>query len=509
MRSKFASLCAAFVVTTALFVAPATAADIAWEKIQNGSIDAAFAKAKEQNKPLFLYWGAVWCPPCNQVKATVFSRKDFIAQTKSFIPVYLDGDAPGAQKIASQFNVRAYPTMILLKPDAKEITRLPGEADPLRYVQLLAQGVRSAIPMAALVTKAVEPKLAKTLAAKDWDTIAGYSWDLDDARLAAADQRAKLLRQLGQACPISNAVAKQRLLLKALALHDKDAEAPLKQSVDSLANLLKDPVKAKPFYDLFLFSSSDLLSASAKIDPQREPFLRNATSSLLDAAADDNTLSWNDRIQALSAKYDLLSEQQKKSPPAAWATQAKNLVRAADLSIKSKFERQSVIPSAADVLTSYGMVTESNQLLTNELPKSVAPYYHMLVLSANAKKQGDKTAALDWSQKAFETSEGPATRIQWGSGYVRNLIDLSPTDTARIEKAATAVIQGLQPTADTFYERNTRTLRRMGTKLTEWNKTAEQAAVLQRLNAQLAKVCVQIPATDPARKSCDSGLEKI
>ena len=55
-------------------------------------IDAAFAKARAEGKPVFLYWGAVWCPPCNQVKATIFNRQDFIDRSRFFVPVYLDGD---------------------------------------------------------------------------------------------------------------------------------------------------------------------------------------------------------------------------------------------------------------------------------------------------------------------------------------------------------------------------------------------------------------------------------
>src|SRR5574343_1878876 len=110
-------------LTAAQLVQPALAADkasaqaaaIDWRKDNN--VEAAFAAAKAANKPLFLYWGAVWCPPCNQVKATICNRQEFIDKSRHFIPVYLDGDSPGAQKYAAQFKVRGYPTMILFRPD--------------------------------------------------------------------------------------------------------------------------------------------------------------------------------------------------------------------------------------------------------------------------------------------------------------------------------------------------------------------------------------------------------
>ena len=87
---------------------------IEWVKPVDANIDAIFAQAKAANKPVFLYWGAVWCPPCNQIKATVFNRQDFIDRSSFFVPVYLDGDTPGAQKLGARFKVRGYPTICLL-----------------------------------------------------------------------------------------------------------------------------------------------------------------------------------------------------------------------------------------------------------------------------------------------------------------------------------------------------------------------------------------------------------
>ena len=94
-----------------------------------GDVDAAFAAAKAANKPVFLYWGAEWCPPCAQIKSTIFSKREFQERSRLFVPVYLDGDTPSAQKHGERFGVIGYPTMILFKPDGTEITRLPGGVD--------------------------------------------------------------------------------------------------------------------------------------------------------------------------------------------------------------------------------------------------------------------------------------------------------------------------------------------------------------------------------------------
>ena len=62
--------------------------EIAWFE---GDVESAFASAREQGKPIFLYWGAEWCPPCHQIKDEIFSKAEFVAKSRLFVPVYLDG----------------------------------------------------------------------------------------------------------------------------------------------------------------------------------------------------------------------------------------------------------------------------------------------------------------------------------------------------------------------------------------------------------------------------------
>jgi len=63
-----------------------------------GTVDEAFAAAKAEQKPVYLYWSAAWCPPCHAISATVFKSKSFIDRSRSFIAFYLDGDTQDARQ---------------------------------------------------------------------------------------------------------------------------------------------------------------------------------------------------------------------------------------------------------------------------------------------------------------------------------------------------------------------------------------------------------------------------
>ena len=151
----------------------------------------------------------------------------------------------------------------------------------------------------------------------------------------------------------------------------------------------------------------------------------------------------------------------------------------ADRETTDVYARQSAISGAADILAEAGLIAESDALLTKELARSHSPYYFMLGLAANAKKRGDKAGALDWAEKAYASAKGPATRLQWGVSYMRTLIATAPEDSARIERVAGQIIGELEATPETFYERNRRSLERLGRELADWNKDKRHDASVQ------------------------------
>ncbi len=489
-------------------VAPAFAADaIAW---RTGHVDAAFAQAKREGKPLFLYWGAVWCPPCNQVKATIFPRRDFIERSRLFVPVYLDGDAPDAQKIAARFRVSAYPTMILFRPDGTEITRLPGEVDGARYVQVLALGMQSGRPVKALLATAQKKPAA--LAPSDWRLLAFYSWETDDQTLVRKDTLVPLLWKLAQASAAKAPDAATRFTLKAVSIaadaKDKDGSAIDRHAaLARIEKALGDRELARANFAELTYGAADIARSLTDSGTAVRARLQRAWDRCLADFTADAALSRLDRIAAADARVALARLDASEGPlPLALQTEVRGVVLRATRDATERYERAAVVTAAADLLADAGLLAESDALLQAELKRLATPYYLMLGLASNARKRGDAAAALGWYEQAYVASQGPATRLQWGAIYVRALIDLAPHDAARIERALASVLADIEPKPETFYMRNRASLERMAARIAEWNKDGSHDAVLARLRARLDSVCGHLSPAEPERAACESVL---
>jgi thioredoxin-like negative regulator of GroEL len=484
---------------------PGAGPAIAWFP---GGVDAAFARAREERKPLFLYWGASWCPPCNQVKATLFKRQDFIERSSQFIPVYVDGDQPSAQVLSDRFRVRGYPTMILFASDGSEITRLPGEIDPQQYLQVLALGMGNAKSVRSTLAAAMGMGGAG-LTAEDWTLLASYAWDTDEGQLLAPDRIASTLVALAKACPANFRASSDRLVLRAVsatAAGRGTVKADRARFLAHVQALLDDPARARAQFDLLVQWAPMIAGALTDPGSADRRQLVERWDARLAAFAADRTLSTADRLDALSSRAALQKLADPNSPvPPALADAVRAAVAQADRDTTDRFERQSVITSAADALSTAGLESESDALLKAELGRSASPYYQMIELAANARKRGDAAGALDWYEKAYTAAQGPATRLQWGARYVMALVELAPSQPERVDQAAARVIGELDPAPETFDGRNRIVLERMGAALSNWNSKHAHDATVQSVQARMDAVCQKLPADAPERSVC-SGL---
>ncbi|MDQ6627318.1 MAG: thioredoxin family protein [Pseudomonadota bacterium] len=484
-------------------------------------MDAAFALARTQAKPVFVYWGAAWCPPCNQVKATIFNRQDFIERSRAFVPVYVDGDSAGAQKLGARFHVSGYPTMVLFNAGGAEVTRLPGEVDPARYAELLDLGMGATRPAKAVLADALAG--GKDLTPNDWMLLAFYAFDTDQQQLVASDKLAPTLARLAELCPPAQAQTAMRLRLKSLAARTEPppaGDAAARAASLSLLALLNDRAASREEADVLLNWPAEIVrSATARATPERLQATKSLAATLQRFEADPS-LSRADRIQAVMgqvelARIDMPDHRAAAAsashvpppalPPALLADVREQAARAAR-EITDPFERQAVITSAADLLERAGLSKESDDLLEANLGKSHSPYYLMSALAGNARRRGDNDVALRWYRRAYEQSEGPATRLQWGASYVGALVDLAPADEAAVEAAAMRVWNDAASQSDAFYERSGRSLQRLGSKLQEWSAGGAHAGSMRRLQAALATLCGRADRPDSELLACKALL---
>jgi thiol-disulfide isomerase/thioredoxin len=499
------------VATKSPAAAPHEDAGINWFK---GDVDAAFAAARADDKPLFLYWGAAWCPPCNQVKATIFNRQDFIERARGFVPVYVDGDSPSAQRIGTRFAVSGYPTMILFTPDGREITRLPGEVDADQYMRVLTLGMNRARPVKDTLAAALAPTTGNSEAAltpDDWRMLAWYSWITDDGTLIPKSELAPTLARLAAACPAAERGTAVRLKLQALAAAAAAPGAVPKPDAEAArfaGELVTDRDLVRENFDLVTYRADEIAAYTTTPRTPERAQLVARWNTALDGLVADTSLSTADRLTALSAKVDLAKLDAGKAPlPSALQDTVRYAASRADRETGDVYARQAVVSTAADLLADAGLLDASDAMLKAELSRSHSPYYYMLGLAANAKKRGDHAEALQWHQSAWNAAVGSATRLQWGASYISALVDLAPANAAAIETAVAQVLGELDVDTDAgaFHDRNRRALERIAKKLAAWNRDGAHDDSMRRLDASIGATCAKVAASAD-RDTCDTVL---
>ena len=472
----------------------------------DGGIDAAFEAAKAQDRPVFLYWGAEWCPPCHDLKAYVFPRPDFQQALQQFVPVYLDGDAPGAQRIAATFRVQGYPSVVVLTPDGQELARISGGSDLASYAQVLDLALESALPVEQILADAgagrrLDAAECRRLAWNDWSM-----WTDSEAALAGS------LQQAAGRCPAGAQVERDRLRVQAAdlasaaeraAIEGGAAPGPLLAGLlREVEALLADPARSRDAGNALLYLGEDFFIVARHVDPAAVPQLRQQYFALLDAVQADERQS--DTLRLLSAARRVRAAR-ALDPAGAVPPQVATRARATLNTFLDRDHdagaRAGIVNSAAWVLHELGDDLQLRALLEEQMKHSRTPYYYMPDIADIEERAGNPQAALQWLERGYRESRGPATRFQWGVLYLNGLLRMAPDEAERIVGAVLEVIGELDG-PDRIHARTRTRLERLDGALDAWVADTGNADALATIATRWKRICADLPSADTARAGC-------
>jgi thiol-disulfide isomerase/thioredoxin len=107
----------------------------------HGSWEEGLAKAKDQDKIIFVDAFAKWCGPCKRMAATTFTN-DEVGEffNSNFICMKIDMEEEMGLRFRDQYPVSAFPTLFFIDEDGEVVQKSVGAKDP-QGILALAQSV--------------------------------------------------------------------------------------------------------------------------------------------------------------------------------------------------------------------------------------------------------------------------------------------------------------------------------------------------------------------------------
>jgi tetratricopeptide (TPR) repeat protein len=112
-------------------LAAAASAEVRWS---DESYDQIVQRARQENKYVYIDFYATWCGPCKRLDSVTYPDEKVGGLLNSMIAAKWDAEKEPWLAIATQYKVHAYPTLLVLAPDGKEVDRHLGFLDPEPFV---------------------------------------------------------------------------------------------------------------------------------------------------------------------------------------------------------------------------------------------------------------------------------------------------------------------------------------------------------------------------------------
>ncbi|MBB6370630.1 thioredoxin family protein [Chryseobacterium shigense] len=138
-------------------------------KFEDSNFSAILAKAKKENKLIFIDAYASWCGPCKLMVKNIFPLQtvgDFY--NSHFINAKIDMEKGEGIGLAKKYNVKAFPTYLFINGDGEEVHRTLGYVEEKDFIQFAKDAEDPSKRLTALKQKfengEKDPEFLKNLA---------------------------------------------------------------------------------------------------------------------------------------------------------------------------------------------------------------------------------------------------------------------------------------------------------------------------------------------------------
>lgn len=128
-------------ILSVLFVTLSIGSSFAGVDFLDLTLDEAKAKAKSENKLLFIDVYATWCGPCKYLDRKVFPDDELGEyMNANFINLHLDGEEGDGLFLMNEYSLNSYPTMLFIDSDGVLKKKIVG-AEDAESIQKTAVGL--------------------------------------------------------------------------------------------------------------------------------------------------------------------------------------------------------------------------------------------------------------------------------------------------------------------------------------------------------------------------------
>lgn len=196
---------------------------------------AALDQASAGGRLVLIDFGAVWCPPCNQLSAEVLDDPGNAADLAPFVIVDVDVDTTESWPVKDRYAVGGYPTLVLADTNGDELDRYVGYPGEEALLDWLSRAAADSARQPATATPAAAAAQARRFVeqgqdarAREWLAAADTVHDSVDYRIArlSLDPSAEDLRWL-----LTSGAPVDGYLWSALSLDDDDLRPALRAAV--------------------------------------------------------------------------------------------------------------------------------------------------------------------------------------------------------------------------------------------------------------------------------------